>query len=141
MSSGKYRPFCFGLNVLSKQWRRRWFETPSRSLWRHCNDNFDTPIRRLVCDFCQWVIISENFLIKWVVSRSAWLWSKSYAIVSLFLKIASQCIPCFLYCLYTVVRSSSLIAVLSGVTCHDVLQCQCATRYHLFIPPTVYMFS
>ena len=24
---------------LSKQSRRRWFETPSRSLWRHCNDN------------------------------------------------------------------------------------------------------
>ena len=23
---------------LSKQWRRRWFETPSRSLWRHCNE-------------------------------------------------------------------------------------------------------
>ena len=23
---------------MSKQWRRRWFETPSRSLWRHCND-------------------------------------------------------------------------------------------------------
>ena len=23
---------------LSKQWRRWWFETPSRSLWRHCND-------------------------------------------------------------------------------------------------------
>ena len=22
---------------LSKQWRPRWFETPSRSLWRHCN--------------------------------------------------------------------------------------------------------
>ena len=22
---------------LSKQWRRRWFETPSRSLWPHCN--------------------------------------------------------------------------------------------------------
>ena len=22
---------------LSKQWRRRWFETPSRSLWRNCN--------------------------------------------------------------------------------------------------------
>ena len=22
---------------LRKQWRRRWFETPSRSLWRHCN--------------------------------------------------------------------------------------------------------
>ena len=23
---------------LSKQWRRRWFETPSRSLWRHYNE-------------------------------------------------------------------------------------------------------
>ena len=23
---------------LSKQWRRRWFETPSPSLWRHCNE-------------------------------------------------------------------------------------------------------
>ena len=23
---------------LSKQWRRRWFETPSRSLWRHCTE-------------------------------------------------------------------------------------------------------
>ena len=22
---------------LSKQWRHRWFETPLRSLWRHCN--------------------------------------------------------------------------------------------------------
>ena len=24
---------------LSKQWRRWWFETPSRSLWRRCNEN------------------------------------------------------------------------------------------------------
>ena len=23
--------------TLSKQWNHRWFETPSRSLWRHCN--------------------------------------------------------------------------------------------------------
>ena len=29
---------CSALNKqLSKQSRRRWFETPSRSLWRHCN--------------------------------------------------------------------------------------------------------
>ena len=29
--------FDLGLNQrLNKQWRRRWFETPSRSLWRHC---------------------------------------------------------------------------------------------------------
>ena len=27
---------------LSKQSRRRWFETPSRSLWRHCNDKMRT---------------------------------------------------------------------------------------------------
>ena len=25
---------------LSKQSRRRWFETPSHPLWRHCNDNY-----------------------------------------------------------------------------------------------------
>ena len=24
-------------NMLSKQWRRPWFEAPSCSLWRHCN--------------------------------------------------------------------------------------------------------
>ena len=24
---------------LSKQWRRWWFKTPLRSLWRHCNDD------------------------------------------------------------------------------------------------------
>ena len=30
--------FFFYLNQqLGKQWRCRWFETPSRSLWRHCN--------------------------------------------------------------------------------------------------------
>ena len=31
----------FGLRLnqqLNKQLRRRWFETPSRSLWRHCNE-------------------------------------------------------------------------------------------------------
>ena len=35
----------FGLRLnkwLSKQWRRRWFETPSRSLWIHCNDYSST---------------------------------------------------------------------------------------------------
>ena len=37
----------FDLNLnqqLSQQWRRRWFETPSRSLWRHCNVISDTKI-------------------------------------------------------------------------------------------------
>ena len=34
---------------LSKQSRRRWFETPSRSLWRHCNvvPNSDPGSRRI----------------------------------------------------------------------------------------------
>ena len=33
------RSFDLGLSKrLSRQWRRRWFETPLRSLWRHCND-------------------------------------------------------------------------------------------------------
>ena len=32
---------------LSKQSRRRWFDTPSRSLWRHCSMNFN-PILTLV---------------------------------------------------------------------------------------------
>ena len=33
--------WCFLLHLnkqLSKNSRRRWFETPSRSLWRHCNE-------------------------------------------------------------------------------------------------------
>ena len=31
--------WCF-LWSISKQSRRRWFETPSRSLWRHCNGTY-----------------------------------------------------------------------------------------------------
>ena len=30
-------------NRLGKQWKRRWFEMPSRLLWRHCNDD------RVIC--------------------------------------------------------------------------------------------
>ena len=32
---------------LSKQLRRRWFGTPARSLWRHCNDDIDIHILRV----------------------------------------------------------------------------------------------
>ena len=44
------RALMFSLNKrLSKQSRRRWFETPSRSLWRHCNvPNSDPLIRAAV---------------------------------------------------------------------------------------------
>ena len=31
--------FDLGLSQqMSNKWRRQWFKTPSRSLWRHCND-------------------------------------------------------------------------------------------------------
>ena len=33
----RYWPFVRGIQVFSKQWRRRWFETPSHSSWRHYN--------------------------------------------------------------------------------------------------------
>ena len=43
------------------------------------SDNFDTRIRRLAYGFYQRIIVSENFLVKCVVNRSAWLSSKLYA--------------------------------------------------------------
>ena len=48
--------FFFDLRLnrqLSKQSRRRWFETPSRSLWRHCNvvPNSDPVIRAAMGSF------------------------------------------------------------------------------------------
>ena len=38
---------------LCKQSRRRWFETPSRSLWRHCNALYDLCIHHT----CTFVIV------------------------------------------------------------------------------------
>ena len=45
---------------LSKQWRRPWFETPSRSLWHHCNvcfpvdkEDWDHPIFDVYEDVCR----------------------------------------------------------------------------------------
>ena len=55
-----HRPVTWSFDVflrlnkrLSKQSRRRWFETPSRSLWRHCNvvPNSDQVIRAAVGSF------------------------------------------------------------------------------------------
>ena len=56
---------------LSKQWRRRWFEAPSRSLWRHCNvaaklasrpcsvfskiTTKRTPITTHLVEYCPWL--------------------------------------------------------------------------------------
>ena len=46
---------------MSKRWRRRWFETPSRSLWRHCNENtvmivfcktFTSHTYAMMCEHC-----------------------------------------------------------------------------------------
>ena len=56
------RPVTWGLDVffdlrqnkrLSKKWWGWWFETPSRPLWRHCND---TVLTRLVM---QWILSRE----------------------------------------------------------------------------------
>ena len=60
---------CFDLHPnqqLSKQWRRRWFETPSRSLWRHCNKNEQTYLWKsayetFVSHF-QWFLNTRNFI-------------------------------------------------------------------------------
>ena len=43
------------------------------------SDNFDTRIRRLVYGFYQWLLVSDNSLVKCVVNSSAWLSSKLYA--------------------------------------------------------------
>ena len=37
-SFGAFFDLCL-IQKMSKRWRRRWFETPSRSLWRHCNES------------------------------------------------------------------------------------------------------
>ena len=38
---------CAWTNGWGRQWRRRWIETPSRQLWRHCNDLNSTFVRNL----------------------------------------------------------------------------------------------
>ena len=40
-------------NRLSKQWWGWWFETPSRSLWRQCND-FTSDRTTILTPLCQW---------------------------------------------------------------------------------------
>ena len=44
---------------LSKQWKRRWFETPSRSLWRHLASKYHLGHRWFIssltlCDYIRW---------------------------------------------------------------------------------------
>ena len=53
---------------LSKQSRRRWLETPSRSLWRHCNGLhglFDSPYRK-----GKWI----PDIFRAVILASLWIW-------------------------------------------------------------------
>ena len=56
---------------LGKQSRRRWFETPSRSLWCHCND-------KLVCfcshdDVIKWKHFPRNWPFVRGIHRSRWI--------------------------------------------------------------------
>ena len=53
---------------LSKQSRRRWFETPSRSLWRHCNDSE----RSEISEYESWgSVVSRDVTIRYLV----WYWN------------------------------------------------------------------
>ena len=61
---------------LSKQWRRRWFETPSRSLWRHCHVySFVSQTMRIIWAFiriypftrCCKMRVSYTLLNDWLV--------------------------------------------------------------------------
>ena len=52
------RSFCvfFDLRLnkrFSKQSRRRWFGTPSRSLWHHCNENVITTLAKALLKICE----------------------------------------------------------------------------------------
>ena len=51
-SFGVFWHLCLN-QQLSKPWRCRWFETPSRSLWRHCNDTTPNWISMKHESFCQ----------------------------------------------------------------------------------------
>ena len=53
---------------LSKQSRRRWFETHSRSLWRHCNDSE----RSEISEYESWgFVVSRYITIRYLV----WYWN------------------------------------------------------------------
>ena len=43
---------------LSKQWIHRWFETPSHSLWRHCNETWYSETITQWWDFCLWSFVT-----------------------------------------------------------------------------------
>ena len=53
---------CARINGLSKQSWGCWFETPSRSLWRHCSDHQNSPTCN-VSLFLVWLFIGCNCLI------------------------------------------------------------------------------
>ena len=55
---------------LSKQSRRRWLETPSRSLWRHCNGA--TSHQVIICYKAIWCKVSVDFYFsEWYVCSSS----------------------------------------------------------------------
>ena len=45
----RYLPYIPRSQCWGKQWRHRWFGTPSRTLWRHCIEFKDTEIVPLAC--------------------------------------------------------------------------------------------
>ena len=53
--------------LLSKQSRRRWHETPSRSLWRQCNDDLHprTTSKHNIMYITRWIYSTHDNVIKW----------------------------------------------------------------------------
>ena len=57
-------------NWLSKQWRRWWFETPSRLVWRHCNGQAITWLLLANFELDPWEQNIEN----WISKTNAFFW-------------------------------------------------------------------
>ena len=72
------------LNIrLSKRSRRRWFETPLRSLWRHCN------VHPLKLDH-ELVITSHCFIWMWLLIHD-WQWMSSHCVIPVSEDFCSTC--------------------------------------------------
>ena len=55
---------------LSRQWRGRWFETPSRHLWRHCNE-YDSSTKPFLCSGKLPLLLSKGFNKTWKSQTTA----------------------------------------------------------------------
>ena len=76
---GKDRPKLSMDNVSIGQWKRPWFETPSRSLWRHCS--VASTITEQFAEIKLWYILRQTFGIShiiWMSSTFIFPWQPKY---------------------------------------------------------------